>query len=125
MKQSLKYGLLLVLALLIHVVTNEAMESGGKVLSPTFRQEKCCLSQARPVRNALERLYHFYSTQSCDMSHADVAHVPADKSLLLLVTYFCEHCKLQSPPSSPSHLSPHCYYDPVTHYIYGLRKIVI
>lgn len=125
MKQSLKYGLLLVLALLIHVVTNEAMEYSGKVLSPTFRQEKCCLSQARPVRNAIERLYHFYSTQSCDMSHADVAHVPADKSLLLLVTYFCEHYKLQSPPYSPALLTPQCFYDPVTHYIYGLRKIVI
>lgn len=125
MKQNLKYGLLLVLALLIHVVTNEAMESGNGVLTPTYRQERCCLSQARPVRNALERLYHLYSTQSCDMSHADVAHAPADKSLLLLVTYFGEHYKLQSPPNSPSHLTPHCYYDPLTHYIYGLRKIVI
>lgn len=125
MKQSLKYGLLLILALLIHIVTNEAIENSSKVLSPTYRQERCCVSQDRPVRNVLERLYNFYSTQSRDMSHAEVAHIPADKSLLLLVTYFCEHYKLQSTPYSPSLHTHNCLYDPITHYIYGLRKIVI
>ena len=94
MKQSLKFGLLLVLALLIHCATDGAMENNSKASSPTYRQEKCYVSQDRPVHNALERLYHLYSTQSCDMNHTDVAHVPADKSILLLITYFCEHYKL-------------------------------
>ena len=68
MKQSLKYGLFLVLALLIHVVSNEAMEDNCRVAPPTYRQEKCYVSQDHPVHNALERLHYFYSTQSCDMS---------------------------------------------------------
>ena len=87
MKQSLKYGLFLVLALLIHVVSNEAMEDNCRVSPPTYRQEKCYVSQDHPVHNALERLHYFYSTQSCDMSHADVAHIPTDKSVQLLITY--------------------------------------
>ena len=90
MKQSLKYGLFLVLALLIHVVSNEAMEDNCRVSPPTYRQEKCYVSQDHPVHNALERLHYFYSTQSCDMSHADVAHIPTDKSVQLLITYFRE-----------------------------------
>ena len=90
MKQSLKFGLLLVLALLIHCVTNGTMEDICKVTSPTYRQEKCYVSQDRPIHNAIERLYNLYSTQSCDMSHTDVAHVPTDKSMLLLIAYFCE-----------------------------------
>ena len=125
MKQSLKFGLLLVLALLIHCVTNGTMEDICKVTSPTYRQEKCYVSQDRPIHNAIERLYNLYSTQSCDMSHTDVAHVPTDKSMLLLIAYFCEHYKLQSPPYSFSLHTPNYLYDPVTHYIYGLRKIVI
>ena len=125
MKQSLKFGLLLVLALLIHCATNGAVEDMCKVSSPTYRQEKCYVSQDCPVHNALERLYHLYSTQSCDMNHTDIAHVPADKSILLLITYFCEHYKFQSPPLSSSLHSSEYFYDPISYYIYGLRKIVV
>ena len=98
MKQSLKFGLLLVLALLIHCATNGAMEDMCKVSSPTYRQEKCYVSQDRPIQDALERLYNLYTTQTCDMSHTDVAHVPTDKSMFLLIAYFCDHYKHQSPP---------------------------
>ena len=125
MKQSLKYGLLLILALLIHCVTNEAMESICKVSSPAYRQERCYVSQDRPVHKALQRLYSIYSTQSCDMSHTDVTHVPGDKSIQLLVAYFCEYNKLESPFRLYSLQTPQCFYDPISHYIYGLRKIVI
>lgn len=124
MKQSLKFGLLLVLTLLIHCTTNGAIENICKVSSPAYRQERCYVSQDRPVHNALERLYNFYSTQSCDMSHTDVTHVPADKSMLLLIAYFCEHYK-QSPPDSASLHTPTYYHDPISYYIYGLRKIVV
>lgn len=96
MKQSLKYGLFLVLALLIHVVSNEAMEDNCRVSPPTYRQEKCYVSQDHPVHNALERLHYFYSIQSCDMSHADVAHIPTDKSVQLLITYFREYKSQQT-----------------------------
>ena len=125
MKQNLKIGLLLVLALLIRCATNEAMEDACKVSSPTYRQEKCYVSQDRPIQDALERLYNLYTTQTCDMSHTDVAHVPTDKSVLLLIAYFCEHHKLQSPPYLISLHAPTCYYDPISYYIYGLRKIVV
>ena len=87
MKQSLKFGLLLVLALLIHCATNGAMEDMCKVSSPTYRQEKCYVSQDCPIQNALERLYNLYATQSCDMSHTDVTHVPTNKSVLLPVAF--------------------------------------
>ncbi len=125
MKQNLKFGLLLVLALLIHCATNGAMEDMCKVSSPTYRQEKCYVSQDRPIQDALERLYNLYTTQTCDMSHTDVAHVPTDKSMFLLIAYFCAHYKHQGPPYPVSSHSPTYYYDPISYYIYGLRKIVI
>ena len=106
MKQSLKFGLLLVLALLIHCATNGAMEDMCKVSSPTYRQEKCYVSQDHPIQDALERLYNLYTTQTCDMSHTDVAHVPTDKSMFLLIAYFCDHYKHQSPPYPVSSHSP-------------------
>ena len=96
-----------------------------KVSSPTYRQEKCYVSQDRPIQDALERLYNLYTTQTCDMSHTDVAHVPTDKSMFLLIAYFCAHYKHQGPPYPVSSHSPTYYYDPISYYIYGLRKIVI
>jgi len=125
MKQSLKFGLLLVLALLIHCVTDGTMEDMCKVSSPTYRQEKCYVSQDHPIHNAIERLYHLYATQSCDMSHTDITHVPANKSILLPVAYFGEHHNSPKPPHSSSSHPPTCYYDSISYYIYGLRKIVI
>ena len=104
---------------------NGAMEDMCKVSSPTYRQEKCYVSQDRPIQDALERLYNLYTTQTCDMSHTDVAHVPTDKSMFLLIAYFCDHYKHQSPPYPVSSHSPTYYYDPISYYIYGLRKIVI
>ena len=98
MKQSLKFGLLLVLALLIHCATNGAMEDMCKVSSPTYRQEKCYVSQDRPIQDALERLYNLYTTQTCDMSHTDVAHVPTDKSLIsVTITNIKVHLTLSHP----------------------------
>ena len=110
MKQSLKYGLFLVLALLIHVVSNEAMEDNCRVSPPTYRQEKCYVSQDHPVHNALERLHYFYSTQSCDMSHADVAHIPTDKSVQLLITYFREYKSQQNTSQTHSQVLLRSYH---------------
>ena len=125
MKQNLKIGLLLVLALLIRCATNEAMEDACKVSSPTYRQEKCYVSQDRPIQDALERLYNLYTTQTCDMSHTDVAHVPTDKSMFFVNRLFLR--PLQTSKSTLPCLvhSPTYYYDPISYYIYGLRKIVI
>ncbi len=125
MKQSLKFGLLLVLTLLIHYGMNGIMENMCKVSSPTYRQEKCFLSQDHPIQYALELLYNLYATQSCDMSHTDVAQVPTDKSMFSLIAYFCDHYKHQSPPYPVSSHYPTYYYDPISYYIYGLRKIVV
>lgn len=92
---------------------------------PRLLGRRSYVSQDRPIQDALERLYNLYTTQTCDMSHTDVAHVPTDKSMFLLIAYFCDHYKHQSPLYPVSSHSPTYYYDPISYYIYGLRKIVI
>lgn len=125
MKQSLKYGLLLVLALLIHSVTYQTMENNCKEISPTYRQEKCFVSQDHPIHKALDLLYNYYSNQYGDISHTDAMQVPVEKSVQLFVSYLRGHKSFQSPPYDDSHRIPKYLADPVTHYIYGLRKIII
>ena len=67
-----------------------------------------------------------HATPSCDMSHTDGVHVPGNKSVLWVIAYFYKHHRLsQSPPPAARQYSPILSSDPVSHYIYGLRKIVI
>lgn len=124
MKQSFKYGLILILTFLLHSLTMEAMDCTYS--TTTVRQDQETLSQEHPSQRAIECLYHFYSTQTCDMSHtADVSHIPTDRTFSKLIACFREHRsnKATSFTYLP-HLSGH-YSDPITYYIYGLRKIVI
>ena len=81
MKQNLKYYIIIVLAVLLHSVTMKAANTSYIIEDPD--QEECVISQATPAsRNILER-FHFYCTfLPCEMGHADISHVPTDKSFI-------------------------------------------
>ena len=74
MKQSLKYGILLIFALLLHSIVTEA--TGETVMPDVLSHNKCFVSQARPMRNAIEKFYLFCSPLSCEMGHADLSYLP-------------------------------------------------
>ena len=55
MKQSLKYGIFLIFALLLH---SAMMDVTKEIVIPDIHSyEECSVSQARPVRNAIEKIY--------------------------------------------------------------------
>ena len=79
MKQSLKYGIFLIFALLLH---SAMMDVTKEIVIPDIHSyEECSVSQARPVRNAIEKIYHFYSVLSCEF--CDSLPVTPDDVLLL------------------------------------------
>ena len=124
MKQSLKYGILLIFALLLHSIVTEA--TGETVMPDVLSHNKCFVSQARPMRNAIEKFYLFCSPLSCEMGHADLSHVPTDKNFLrLTIRQYRYRGILPSLNEHSSQLYTHDPEDPIMHYIYGQRKIVI
>ena len=124
MKQSLKYGILLIFALLLHSIVTEA--TGETVMPDVLSHNKCFVSQARPMRNAIEKFYLFCSPLSCEMGHADLSHVPTDKNFLrLTIRQYRYRRILPSLYEHSSQLYTHDPEDPIMHYIYGQRKIVI
>ena len=121
MKQSLKYGILLIFALLLHSIVTEET-----VMPDVLSHNKCFVSQARPMRNAIEKFYLFCSPLSCEMGHADLSHVPTDKNFLrLTIRQYRYRGILPSLYEHSSQLYTHDPEDPIMHYIYGQRKIVI
>lgn len=124
MKQGLKYGLLIVMALLLHSVTMKAVDA-AKLSTETVQQE-CFLSQADSISHAFERFYIYYSNMPCEMGHADVSHIPADKSFIIHFSRFREHKALNDFFSDYLvHPSIYSLSDPVSYYVFGLRKIII
>ena len=124
MKQSLKYGILLIFALLLHSIVTEA--TGETVMPDVLSHNKCFVSQARPMRNAIEKFYLFCSPLSCEMGHADLSHVPTDKNFLrLTIRQYRYRGILPSLYEHSAQLYARAPEDPIMHYIYGQRKIVI
>ena len=125
MKQNLKYYIIIVLAVLLHSVTMKAANTSYIIEDPD--QEECFISQATPAsRNILER-FHFYCTiMPCEMGHEDISHVPTDKSFIRPEMSFHKYRMRNNPFSVHSNHS-HTYNpsDPLTYYVYGLRKIII
>ncbi|WP_294629176.1 hypothetical protein [uncultured Bacteroides sp.] len=125
MKLSLRFGLLTVLVWLIHCATYEAMNRMDKLTSPLSQPEMCRVSPSNPVQEAMQRLTFFFSIQAGSFSNAEPANAPTDKHMLPPATCFCEHHKPQTSPESTSLHTPSYYHDPISYYIYGLRKIVV
>ena len=106
MKQSLKYYILIALAVLLHSVTMKAANTSYIIEDPD--QDECFISQAAPAnRNILER-FHFYCT------------------IMPCETVFHKY-RMRNNPLSDHSIYSHTYnpLDPLTYYVYGLRKIII
>lgn len=124
MKQSLKYGLLVVLMLLLHSATMKAVNVAE--LPAEAVQEECFLSQAHSVHHAFERFYIYYSDMPCELSHSDVSHIPTDKSFVRYFIRYREHRAMNDSFSDYLlHSTIHNLTDPVSYYVFGLRKIII
>ncbi|TYK32982.1 hypothetical protein [Bacteroides pyogenes] len=125
MKQYFTYGLLLALALLTHSVGSRTTGKSDKGVPPVYRQEQCFVSEEHPDHSLFQHLYHCYSTQACDISHADMTHDSTDKNPELLLSGFRGYDTFAVPAASHiPHAHPY-FRHPNNHYIYGLRKIVV
>lgn len=114
----------MIVTLLLHALMTEA--AGEISAPPAPGHSKCFVSQARPMRDAIDKFYLFCSPLSCDLMHADLSHVPTDKNLLRLTLRQCVFKGIiPSLHEHSSHLYTHDPEDPIMHYIYGQRKIVI
>ena len=81
MKQSLKYYILIALAVLLHSVTMKAANTSYIIEDPD--QDACFISQAAPANRNLLARFHFYCTiMPCDMGHDDISHVPTAKRFI-------------------------------------------
>lgn len=125
MKQNLKYGILILFAVLLHSLT---MKSANVLYMEDANQQECFISQAHPdiARRAYEHLHIYCVSTPYEIGHADISHITKDKSFHRTETCFYKYMRRKSPTSDVLlHSNRHCLSDPLMYYIYELRKIII
>ena len=126
MKQNIKYGIVLAVALLLHLITMKVADLSCLPVGDA-PQDECFISQACSTTQKAYRHFHFYcATMACEVGHADISHVPTDKNFLRPEVCFRKYMLRKSLSSDAAiQIDRHNLSDPRTYYIYGLRKNII
>ena len=127
MRQCIKYFMIVLLGVLLY---DGVAQAAG--ISCTFihnDEERCILSQAPTTTHKQDIrsiLYDHFSSIPLYMDNVDSTQVPGNKSVLLLLSYFRMYWLADSPSSNPLlHSAFYPVPDPLSYYVFGLRKIII
>ena len=127
MKQCIKYFMIILLGVLLY---DGAAQAAG--ISCTFirnDEERCILSQAPTTTHKQDIrsiLYDHFSSIPLYMDNVDSTQVPGNKSFFILLNYFRMYWLADSPSSNPLlHSAFYPVPDPLSYYVFGLRKIII
>ncbi len=124
MKDFFKYGVILILTLLVHSAMIQ--EINGACSLPDTYQEECFVSLSNSSNKDLQNTSIHYMVMSCDLSHIDLSNIPTIKSFLRLPSWFREYKAVNHlSPANLSHYAICNSPDPVGYYVFGLRKIII
>ena len=125
MKQCIKYFMIILLGVLLY--DGAAQAAGISCTLISNDSERCFLSQAPTSHQQnIRNIYNHFSSMPLYMDNVDSTQVPGNKSVLLLLNYF-RMCWLSdsSIGDSPLHTSFYPVPDPLSYYVFGLRKIII
>ena len=114
MKQCIKYFMIILLGVLLY--DGAAQAAGISCTLISNDSERCFLSQA-PTSHQQNIRY---------MDNVDSTQVPGNKSFFILLNYFRMYWLADSPSSNPLlHSAFYPVPDPLSYYVFGLRKIII
>ena len=125
MRQCIKYFMIVLLGVLLY--DGAAQAAGISCTLISNDSERCFLSQAPTSHQQnIRNIYNHFSSMPLYMDNVDSTQVPGNKSVLLLLNYF-RMCWLSdsSIGDSPLHTSFYPVPDPLSYYVFGLRKIII
>ncbi len=88
---------------------------------------RCVLSQAPTSHQQnIRNIYNHFLSTPLYIDNVDSTQVPGNKSVLLLLNYFRMYWLTDSPAcNSLLHISFYAIPDPLSYYVFGLRKIII
>lgn len=125
MKKFLKYSVFIAFTVMLHTTMMEAMKV-SETLYTTPQSDSCYfISQEQTLELPIEFFYNCYAEPACEVAHFDFSHILTNKSYHRLIRSYREYQSIDSILFSAMFRSlPYIPMDPVTHYVFGLRKII-
>ena len=125
MKQCIKYFMIILLGVLLY--DGAAQAAGISCTLISNDSERCFLSQAPTSHQQnIRNICNHFSSMPLYMDNVDSTQVPGNKSFFILLNYFRMYWLADSPSSNPLlHSAFYPVPDPLSYYVFGLRKIII
>jgi len=126
MKKFLKYSVLIAFTVMLHATMMEAMKVSETLYITSQSDSAYFISQEQALKLSIELFYNCYAELACEVAHLDFSHILTNKSNHRLIGAFREYKPINSLFFSATFRSlSHNPMDPVTYYVFGLRKIII
>ncbi|KAA6315752.1 hypothetical protein EZS27_033836 [termite gut metagenome] len=114
-----------VLIMLLYSPVVEAARADSTIQTSFFLGHTSILAQGQDGKQSVS-FHDFFSCTLCDVVCIDSVHVPTIKNMLLFTTLFKENIPTKVSLYDVVLHRPFIYVsDPVTYYVFGLRKIVV
>lgn len=120
----IKYSVLAILAICLNIEIAEALDAYAKDHSTTSEQQFVPY-QAQTTRQAIHKFYDHCHHMPCHIVHPS-EDVPTAKYVLRITPSFGKTSpEMDTFKKDRSHISLLYFSDPISYYVFGLRKIVI
>lgn len=125
MRVFFKYSVLAFLAICLNMEIAEVLDVYMNDLS-TISEQQFVAYKTQTTRQAINKFYEHCPSMPCDLAHNTSKDVPTAKYILRAANSFGKTSpELDTFKKNLSHISLFYFSDPVSYYVFGLRKIVI
>ena len=115
----------MILALLTHVIYYGTMENTSKVCTPENEGTRRFVSEYQSLHNTFEQLSYFDFNADCEQAIKSNNSIPEIRVLTSSSTTFQSSKEIvESSPLHPPTTLGYLSVNPISHFIYGLRKII-
>jgi hypothetical protein len=125
MKKFLKYSFLIAFTVMLHATMMGAMKV-SEILYTTPRNDSgCFISQKQELNLSIQEFCNYYAELACEVAHLDSSYTPTSKSYHRLIGFFRTYNAIHLASFSATfHPLSHSSMDPVSYYVFGMRKII-
>jgi hypothetical protein len=110
---------------MLHATMMGAMKASETLYTAPQSDPGYFISQKQILNLSLQEFCYYYAELACEVAHLDFSHTPTSKSYHRLIGFFRTHSAIHLASFSVTfHPLSHSSMNPVSYYVFGLRKII-
>lgn len=110
---------------MLHTTMMGAMKVSEALYTAPQSDSGCSISQKQTFNLSLQWFCNYYAELACEVAHLDFSYTPTSKSYHRLIGSFRTYNAIHLASFSVTfHPLSHRSMDPVSYYVFGMRKII-